>query len=61
MVDSHLMLARIRHPTFGGLKCVLSEVADLIKADESGDREAIRREALHVAVTAIRLYDLYEE
>jgi hypothetical protein len=48
---------RAKHPEFQGIMCVMREVADLIKADERGDAEDVKRQALHVAITAIRLYN----
>ena len=56
-LQSHLEHAREKYPDFKGLICVLREVADLIKADETGTREDVQKQALHVAVTALRLYE----
>lgn len=56
-LQSHLERAREKYPDFKGLICVLREVADLIKADETGIQEDIQKQALHVAVTALRLYE----
>lgn len=56
ILDSHLKRAREKYPEFKGLTCVLREVADLIKAYEAEDRDEIKRQALHIAVTALRLY-----
>lgn len=56
-LQSHFERAREKYPDFEGLICVLREVADLIKADETGTREDIQKQALHVAVTALRLYE----
>lgn len=58
ILKSHLEMAREKHPNFGGMTCVLREVADLIKADERNDSEEVKREALHVAVTALRMYEM---
>lgn len=56
-LQNHLERAREKYPDFKGLICVLREVADLIKADETGTQEDIQKQALHVAVTALRLYE----
>lgn len=56
-LQSHLKRAREKYPNFEGLICVLREIADLIKADETGTREDVQKQALHVAVTALRLYE----
>lgn len=53
----HVSAARKKYPDFEGLKCVLREIADLIKAEEHGNSEEIKRQAMHVAVTAVRLYE----
>ena len=58
ILKSHFERARQKHPDFGGMICVLREVADLIKADERNSREEVKRQALHVAVTALRLYEM---
>ena len=55
-LQSHLEHAREKYPDFKGLICVLREVADLIKADETGTQEDVQKQALHVAITALRLY-----
>lgn len=57
ILDSHLKRAREKYPEFKGITCVLREVADLIKADEAEDKREVKRQALHVAVTALRLYE----
>lgn len=57
ILQEHLERAREKYPDFKGLICVLREVADLIKADETGTQEDVRKQALHVAVTALRLYE----
>ena len=57
ILNSHLERARQKYPEFGGIMCVLREVADLIKADERNNSTEVKRQALHVAVTAIRLYE----
>jgi hypothetical protein len=57
ILQSHLERAREKYPDFGGMICVLREVADLIKADENGTWDDVQRQALHVAVTALRLYE----
>lgn len=57
ILDSHLKWAREKYPEFKGITCVLREVADLIKADEAEDKSEVKRQALHVAVTALRLYE----
>lgn len=56
-LQSHLEQAREKYPDFKGLICVLREVADLIKADEAEDEKEVKKQALHVAVTALRLYE----
>lgn len=56
-LQSHLECAREKYPNFKGLICVLREVADLIKADEAEDEKEVKKQALHVAVTALRLYE----
>lgn len=56
-IDEQINKAREKHPEFQGIMCVMREVADLIKADEKGDEEEIKRQALHVAITAIRMYN----
>ena len=56
-LQSHLERAREKYPDFKGLICVLREVADLIKADETEDKKEVKKQALHVAVTALRLYE----
>ena len=56
-LQSHLERAREKYPDFKGLICVLREVADLIKADEAEDKKEMKKQALHVAVTALRLYE----
>lgn len=53
----HMGKARSAYPQFEGLKCVMREVADLIKADECGNENEVKRQALHVAVTALRMYE----
>lgn len=57
LLNSHLEKAREKHPEFKGVICVLREVADLIRADEMNDAAEVKRQALHVAVTALRLYE----
>lgn len=57
ILESHLERARKKYPEFKGVTCVLREVADLIKADEAEDKSEVKRQALHVAVTALRLYE----
>ena len=56
-IDEQINKAREKYPEFHGIMCVMREVADLIKADERGDAEDVKRQALHVAITAIRLYN----
>lgn len=56
-IDEQINKAREKYPEFQGIMCVMREVADLIKADEKGDEEEIKRQALHVAITAIRMYN----
>lgn len=56
-IDEQIKKAREKHPEFQGIRCVMREVADLIKAEETGDAEDVKRQALHVAITAIRLYN----
>lgn len=56
-IDEQINKAREKYPKFQGLRCVMREVAQLIKAEEEGDSEDVKRQALHVAITALRLYN----
>ena len=56
-LNEQINKAREKYPEFQGLRCVMREVAQLIKAEEEGDDEEVKRQALHVAVTALRLYN----
>lgn len=53
----HIELAKQKHPIFCGMKAIYGELKDLEKAINSGSADDIRRECMHLACVAIRLYE----
>lgn len=55
LISTRLALARKKHPQFGGIPCITSEIGEFLYASDHETRERLKDEALDVIVTCVRL------
>lgn len=55
LISDRLDLARKKHPKFGGIPCITSEIGEFLYAADHETRARLKDEALDVIVTCVRL------
>lgn len=55
LISDRLALARKKHPKFGGVSCITSEIGEFLYAADHETRTRLKDEALDVIVTCVRL------
>ena len=55
LISDRLDLARKKHPKFGGVSCITSEIGEFLYAADHETRTRLKDEALDVIVTCVRL------
>ena len=55
LISDRLDLARKKHPKFGGVPCITSEIGEFLYAADHETRVRLKDEALDVIVTCVRL------
>lgn len=53
-ISNRLRAARSRHPVFGGVPCITSEIGEFLYASDHESRERAKDEALDIIATCIR-------
>lgn len=55
LISDRLDLARKKHPKFGGVPCITSEIGEFLYAADHETRVRLKDEALDIIVTCVRL------